>query len=97
MVILNVTMREKVSRISLIVYAVLLILSGFLASAAGGSVGWFCIMGIFAIPPIVAGPKRYRVLGIIALLIAIAAAVTDYHAGKHAQPRIDEFRKQLGK
>jgi hypothetical protein len=87
-------MKEKVSRVSLIVYAVLLILSGFLMSTAGGRVGWFCIMGIFAIPPIVAGPKRYRVLGIIALLIAIAATASDYQAGKRTQDRIDDIRKQ---
>jgi len=88
-------LKEKISRASLIVYAILLILSGFLASATGGRVGWFCIMGIFAIPPIVAGPKRYRVIGIIALLIAIAAASTDYHAGKRTQDRIEEIRVQV--
>ncbi len=83
-------MKERISRVSLIVYAVLLILSAFLMSVTGGRVGWFCIMGIFAIPPIVAGPKRYRVIGIIALLIAIAAVATDYHAGKRTQNRINE-------
>jgi phosphotransferase system glucose/maltose/N-acetylglucosamine-specific IIC component len=86
-------MKEKISRISLIVYAVLLILSGFLMSAAGGSVGWFCIMGFFAIPPIVAGPKRYKILGIIAFLIAIVLAATDYHAGKRIHDRREEIRK----
>ena len=87
-------MKEKVSKVSLIIYAVLLILSGFLMSAPGDRVGWFCIMGIFAIPPIVAGLKRYQVLGIIALLIAIAAVVTDYHAGKLMQERLEENLKQ---
>ena len=51
-------------------------------------------MGIFAIPPIVAGPKKYRVPGIIALLIALFAAAFDHHAGKRTQYKIDEIRKQ---
>ncbi len=72
----------------MIAYVVLLILSGFLASTTGGKVVWFFIMGIFAIPPIVVGPKRYRVIGIIALLIAIVATATDYRAGKKIEDRI---------
>jgi hypothetical protein len=87
-------MKEKISRVSLIVYAVLLILSGFLMTAQGGRVVWFCIMGIFAIPPIVAGPKRYRIIGILALLIAIAAATADYRAGRRFQHRLDEIQQQ---
>jgi len=90
----NATIKERISRTSLIVYVVLLILSGFLPSVAGSLVGWFCIIGIFAIPPIIVGSKRYQVLGIIALLLAIAAAVTDYHAGKITQNRFDEIRKK---
>jgi len=88
-------MKERISRISLIIYVVLLILSGFLLSVAGDRVVWFCIMGIFAIPPIVTGPKLYyRVLGIIALMIAVAAAGFDYHAGKLHRAARDEILKQ---
>jgi len=78
-------MKEKISRISLIVYVILLILSAFLASSPGGRVGWFCIMGLFAIPPIIAGPKWYRIIGIIALVIAIMLATFDYNLGKYRQ------------
>jgi hypothetical protein len=85
-------MKEKISRICLIVYVILFILSAFLASAAGGSVVWFCVMGVLAIPPIAAGPKWHRILGTIALLIAIALAVSDYNAGKH---RRESFLKRL--
>lgn len=87
-------MNEKISRISLIIYVFLLILIGFIPAVSGGLVGLLCIMGIFAILPIVKGPKRYRIIGIIALLIAVALAANDYHAGKSMQQRFDENRKQ---
>ena len=91
-------MKEKISRICLIVYAVLFILVALCLTTAGGSVGLYCIMVVFAIPPIVAGPRRYRILGMIALLIAIMAAVSDYNAGKRRhemlQKRWNEAQKQ---
>jgi hypothetical protein len=91
-------MKAKISKICLITYAILLILSAFLAAGPGGSVGWFCIMAVSAIPPIIAGPKWHRILGIIALLIAITLAVSDYNAGKRRQntllERFNEAQKQ---
>ena len=87
-------MREKISRISLIVYVVLFLLSAFLLSAAGGRVEWFAVTGIFAIPPIVAGPRRYRILGAIGLAVAIAAAAIDFHAGQRLHDQIDKIRRQ---
>jgi len=75
-------MNEKISRVSLIVFVVLLIATGFLLSVPGGRVPVFCIMGMFAVPPLIAGPKLYRLLGIVALLIAIVSAVSDYRNGK---------------
>jgi len=83
-------MKEKISRTSLVVYAVLLVLSCFFPSAAGDAVVWYCIIGIFAIPPIVAGSLRYKIPGLIALLIAIALAGSDYHTGKRIHDRWEE-------
>ncbi len=89
--------RKSVSRISLAVFLFLLWLSASVLAVAGGRVGYFCIMGIFAVPPIAAGPKRYRVLGVIALLIAIAAVGIDYQAGKAWERRWCEIRDQIRK
>ena len=83
-------MKEKISRTSLVVYAVLLVLSWFFPSAAGDAVVWYCIIGLFAIPPIVAGPLKYKIPGLIALLIAIALAGADYHIGKRIHDRWEE-------
>ncbi|MHC5154570.1 MAG: hypothetical protein ACYSO3_00250 [Planctomycetota bacterium] len=73
---------KHISKISLIVYLVLLILSLFLMSMPGGFLPWYCIMGFFALPPIVLGPRFYRILGIVALILAILLCIIDYQAGK---------------
>jgi membrane protein implicated in regulation of membrane protease activity len=90
-------MKEKISRISMIVYLVLLILSFVLEAIPGNWVVWFCVMAFLAVPPIVAGPKRYRIIGIVALIIAIAAAVSDYRAGKNMQERMEQILRRYGK
>jgi hypothetical protein len=54
-------------------------------------------LGIFAIPPIVGGPKRYRVFGVITLLIAVAAVGIDYQAGKVREERWREIRDEIRK
>jgi hypothetical protein len=87
-------MRESISKVSLVVYAFLLFFSSLVMAAAGARVGLFCIMGAFAVPPIVAGPKRYRIIGVIALTVAIALTAIDYHEGKRLRKRIDEIRQR---
>jgi hypothetical protein len=87
-------MKEKISKICLIIYIILLIISGFLMTTAGGSVLLFCINGIFAIPPIIIGSKRYLILGVIALIIAVTLAISDYNAGKRDRQKLEARFKQ---
>lgn len=74
----KVKMKGSISKISLIAYAFMLILTGFILTTSEGLIILFLITGAFAIPAILAGPKRYRIIGIAALLIAIAAAMIEY-------------------
>ena len=85
-------MRAKISRVALILYAILLFLSGLLLCPPGGLVEWFVIMGMFAIPAIIAGPKKYRILGLIALILAVAFTAIDYESGKRLQARMECLR-----
>jgi hypothetical protein len=77
----------NISRVSLIVYCVLLVLSGFLACAPGGGMYWFMVMSIFSFTPIFCGSRTYRILGVIALLPAVGLIVSDYYAGKKWKAR----------
>ena len=90
-------MKEEISRIYLIIYVTMLILSGFIPTVSGDSAIWFSITGIFAIPPIIAGPKIYRILGITTLIIAVTLAVFDYNAGRRDQQKLETRFKQTNK
>jgi hypothetical protein len=86
-------MRIRVSKISLIVFVVLLVLSAFLLSVVGDYWPWFTVMSLFAIVPLIVGPGRYRVLGAIALVLSGVLIVSDIAAGKQFHARHPEIRR----
>lgn len=75
------SLRSRVSRASLLVFTVLLALSGFLTAAPGGGVGWYGFMFACALVALVAGPCVPRVLAAVALVISLFLIVADYRAG----------------
>src|SRR4051812_10338914 len=75
------SMTARASRISLIVFVVLIMGSVSLASVPGAFWPWYAVTSIFAIMPLVVGPRVYRVLGLIALLLSGALIVNDIAAG----------------
>ena len=75
-------MSARISKISLIVFVVLLMLSGLLKSVAGEYWPWYAVMAVFAIVPLVVGPRHYRLLGAVALVLSVILIVSDYAAGK---------------
>jgi hypothetical protein len=86
-------MSSRISKISLIVFAVLLVLSGFLLSVAGDYWPWFAVMSVFAVVPLVVGPRRYRVMGAIALVLSGVLIASDIAAGRHFRARHPEIRR----
>ena len=74
-------MSAHTSKIFLAVFGVLLLLSFLLTSAAGGAVGWYGIMAVCALIPLIAGPRVYRILGAVALAASLALMMVDYRAG----------------
>jgi hypothetical protein len=86
-------MTTRISKISLIVFVVLLLLSGFLLSVAGDYWPWYAIMSVFAVVPVIVGPVRYRVLGAIALVLSGVLIVSDIVAGKQFRARHRELRR----
>jgi len=80
-------MNARVSKISLILFVVLLVLSGGLLSVAGRYWPWFLVMSGFAIIPLVVGPSRYRIWGAAALGLSVVLMIGDYVAGRHLLER----------
>jgi hypothetical protein len=85
-------MRARISKNSLIVYAVLLLLSGFLLSVPGEYWPSFLIIGLLAVPPIFLGPPKYRLLGAIALMLSVVLIISDINAGKHFREKLNRIR-----
>ena len=67
----------------------MLLLSALLLSGLGGNVEWFSVMAIFAVPPILAGPRNYRIGGVIAL---VAAAMLISNECKYRKQRDAKIR-----
>lgn len=78
--------------ISLIVFVVMLVLSGFLLSVAGEYWLWYAITAAFAVVPIVVGPHRYRIMGAIGLALSVVLIVSDISAGKQFRARHREIQ-----
>ena len=87
-------MKKSVSKIALTVYVVLFLLSGFFMATAGGRVVPFCMLAIIAIFPVAAGPRRYRVMGAIALVTAILLMAMDYYAGKSMWEKLERIENR---
>src|SRR5580765_7022198 len=85
-------MHTRISKISLIVFCVLLLLSGFLLSVPGKYWPWFAIMAALALVPCAVGPRWYRFAGFCALSLAIALIVWDCKSGQEYRQR---FRRRL--
>ena len=88
-------MRARISKIGLIIYVVLFVLSWFLLSVPGDYWQWYSIMAGFAVAPVLLGPKRYRFLGGLALTFAIALVFVDIESGKHLRAKRQEMLRRM--
>ncbi len=82
-------MRTRASKISLIIFVVLLLLSGCLLSTPGDYWPWYSVMAVFAAVPLVVGPREHRLAAIVALVLSAILIAGDIHAGNRFHDRID--------
>jgi hypothetical protein len=87
------TMSAHISKISLVVFVVLLVSSAFLLSVAGDYWPWYAVMSVFAVVPLVVGPRRYRFVGAIALVLSGVLIAGDIAAGKRFHEQHPEIRR----
>ena len=86
-------MSARISKISQIVFVVLLVFSAFLQSVAGDYWPWYAIMSAFAVVPLVVGPRRYRLVGAFALVLSGVLIISDIVEGRHFRARNPEIRR----
>lgn len=88
------SMSTRISKISLIVFVALLVLSGFLLSVAGDYWPWYSVMTFFASVPVVVGPNQYRIYGAVALVLSLVLIFGDIEAGKQFRVRHPEIYRR---
>jgi hypothetical protein len=86
------TMNAQISRIFLMVFLVLLVLSAGLLSVAGNNWPWFTVMGGCALVAAVAGRKWDRLAGIAAATLSVVLIISDIAAGAQYRKRFERFR-----
>lgn len=75
-------MRARISKVGLIIFVILMVLSFFLLSVPGDDWPWYAIAGAFAIVPLLVGPNRYRSAGAI-LVLSVLLIMGDIQLGKN--------------
>jgi len=90
-------MKEKASRISLIVSGLIYVASLLAACAPPGCLPLFVLMGATALVPAALGPKLYRILGIAALILAVGSGINEYYQGKRLHSRLLEIMERGAK
>ena len=77
-------MRARLSKISLTVFAVMVVLAAgaIQLSVPGNNWPWFATVTPFTVLPIIIGPRLYRVAGVAGLAVAVALIGGDLQAGK---------------
>src|SRR5260370_31947677 len=76
-------MSARISKISLILFVLLLVLSASLLSVAGDYWPWYAVTSVFAVVPLVVGPRCYRLVARIALFLFGVPIVRDSTAGRN--------------
>ncbi len=78
-------MNASASRICLTLYALLMVVSCCLLSMPGEYYPFFMGAAGLAVVPVLVGPPLYRIVGILALVLAIVLIVFDLIVGAHSQ------------
>jgi len=88
-------MRPRVSKICLVVYAILFLLSLMLLSVPGDYWPWYLIMSGVSIVPVIVGPKFYRILGALTLCFSVLLIVGDIQSGKTHRTKMERLMERV--
>ena len=85
-------MTAKISKISIIVFVLLLVFIPTVATISGEYWPYYAFASVVALMPIVVGPRLYRLIGAGALLISVVLIVHDIAAGRHFRAQHPEIQ-----
>ena len=88
-------MRQKLVRMTVVIYAAMLAVSCLLLSSDGGNVPIYVFLAVLSLVPLIWGRGYGRIIGIVALMAALGLAVRDYQKGLVLQERMRVIRQDL--
>ena len=93
LLVVRLLMRSRASKICLIVYAILFLLSLMLLSVPGDYWPWYLVMSGVSIIPVTLGPSRYRIFGGLALVFSLILVFGDIQSGRTFHAKIERIRQ----
>ena len=88
-------LKEKLVRMTVVVYVALLALSCLLLSADGANVPIYVFLAVLSLVPLIWGKGYGCIIGVVALMAALGLAVRDYQKGLVLQERMRVIRQDL--
>lgn len=85
--------KEKLVRMTVVVYVAMLALSSLLLSADGSNLPIYVFLAVLSLVPLIWGKEYGRIIGVVALMAALGLAVRDYQKGLVLQERIRAIRQ----
>jgi membrane protein implicated in regulation of membrane protease activity len=86
-------MRARISKLSLILFVVMVVLGGFLLAVPGNYWPWFAVTALFAAIPFLLGPRRYHWAGLAGLALSALLIAGDYGRGTALHERVQAIHR----
>jgi len=93
-------MRRASTRLTLyciVGYFLLMVIACFNLAAPGVNVALFVVCTVVALPPVLLGSRKIKIVGLACLLLAMALATQDYFAGREMRQKIRSAHAQMEK
>ena len=83
-------MKNSIARISFAIFIVVFIATFFIPAISGGLVPIFGFLIVSSVTMVMVGTKKFKIVGIACLLVSVTLLISDYHAGKEYQAKIQK-------
>lgn len=87
--------QERLVRMTVFIYITMLALSCLLLSSDGGNVPIYIFLAVLSLVPLIWGRGYARIIGVVALMVALGLAVRDYRKGQVLDARLRVIRQEF--
>lgn len=88
-------MKKSIAKIALTIFIVVFISNFFIPAMPGNFVLLFGFLSVVSIILVIAGTKKFKIVGVCCLLISLALLISDYHTGKEYRAKVQKQMETL--